>query len=148
MMNHRYPKLLIAFFAFTALVWIPWGLYCLFVPEAWSGQVIPGMEVYDVSQVAARVEVRAMYGGLQFAIGIFALIAALKPEHRASALLFFTLLMSGLALSRMAGILIDGSGSPFVFSWQVTPQTYNQVGLTSYEFPFMLWSWFLFVTRK
>jgi hypothetical protein len=142
-----YQRALILFFAFTAAVWIPWGLYCLFVPEAWSGAVIPGMEVFSLDTATARTEVRAMYGGLQIAIGLIALIAVFKKEHRPTTLLFLTLALSGLALSRMYGLLIDGNGPVFNFSMTVTPENYNAIGLSMYEFPSMLYAWILCITR-
>jgi len=148
-MNSKiYQRALIAFFALTAAVWIPWGLYCLFVPQAWSGQVIPGMEVFTLDTATARTEVRAMYGGLQLAIGLFTLIAIFKREHQASALLFLTLALSGLALSRMYGLMIDGNSPVFHFSTVVTPETYNSIGFSMYEFPSMLFAWILFATKK
>jgi len=149
MMNSTiYQRALITFFALTAAVWIPWGLCCLFVPQAWSGQVIPGMEVFTLDTATARTEVRAMYGGLQIAIGLFSLIAIFNHEHQKSALLFLTLALSGLALSRMYGLMIDGNSPVFYFSSTVTPETYNSIGLSMYEFPSMLFAWFLFSNRK
>jgi len=142
-----YQRLLITFFGFTALVWVPWGLYCLFVPEAWSGQVIPGMEVFKLDTATARTEVRAMYGGLQIAIGLISLIAIFKKEHRTTTLLFLTLALSGLALSRMYGLIIDGNSPVFNFTLTVTPETYNSVGLSMYEFPSMLFAWILFIIK-
>lgn len=143
-----HQKILITFFAITASVWIPWGIYCLLVPEAWSGAVIPGMEVFTLDTATARTEVRAMYGGLQIAIGLISLIAVFKKEHRATVLLFLTLALSGLALCRMYGIIIDGNEPVFQFSLTVTPESYNSIGFSLYEFPSMLMAWFLFLTQK
>ena len=144
-LHHR---LLLVFFAFNALLWLVWGAICLFKPESWAGQVIPGMEVFDLSSATARIEVRAVYGGLQLAIGLIALVALIKPEHRATTLLFFTLALSGLALSRMAGLWLEHSSEIFVFSVSgVTKETYNQIGLTMYEFPNFVIAWVLLLTR-
>ena len=54
--------------------------------ESWAGEVIPNLDVYDLSGAVARTEVRAMYGGVQMAIGIFALLGACRPGYRLSAL--------------------------------------------------------------
>jgi len=143
MNNTLHQRALITFFALTAMVWIPWGLYCLFVPEAWAGKVIPGMEVFNLDTATARTEVRAMYGGLQIAIGLIALIAIFKKEHQSTTLLFLTLALSGLALSRMYGLLIDGNVPVFIFSTAVTPENYNSIGFSMYEFPSMLFAWLL-----
>ena len=145
--NNIHNRALVLFFALNALIWIPWGVICLFMPQAWSGQVIPGMTVYDLSEAVARTEVRAMYGGLQIAIGLLALIAIFKPAHRATALLFYVMALCGLALSRMYGLLMEGSDQLIAFSIAVTGDNYNQVGLGMYEFPHFLFAWALFLTR-
>ncbi len=61
----RHRRLTQGFLIANSLFWLPWGLINLIKPESWSGEVIPGMEVYDLSTPVARTEVRAMYGGLQ-----------------------------------------------------------------------------------
>ena len=142
-----YTWALLLFFALNALIWIPWGIICLITPQAWSGEIIPGMVVYDLSEAGARTEVRAMYGGLQIAIGLLALIAILKPAHRATALLFYVMALSGLALSRMYGLFLEGSDQILIFSTTVTAENYNQVGLGMYEFPHFLFAWALYLTR-
>ena len=69
-MNPRWHRVLTrVFLAANSLFWLPWGLINLIWPESWAGDVIPNMHVYDLSSAVARTEVRAMYGGLQMAIG-------------------------------------------------------------------------------
>jgi len=142
-----HTRLLVLFFVLNGLLWFIWGIICLFTPEAWSGAVIPGMEVFDLGEAVARTEVRAMYGGLQIAIGLLGLIAVFKPAHRATALLFFVLALSGLALSRLYGIMIEDSSELIRFSIDVSADNYNQVGLGMYEGPNFLFAWVLFLTR-
>jgi hypothetical protein len=146
--SNIYNRALILFFSLNSLVWIPWGIICLFTPEAWSGQVIPGMTVFDLSHAVARTEVRAMYGGLQIAIGLLALIAIFKPRHRETALLFYVMALSGLALSRVYGLVMEGSTEIIRFGFTVTADNYNQVGLGMYEFPNFLFAWALFLTKS
>jgi hypothetical protein len=99
-MNPRWHGVLIrVFLAANSLFWLPWGFINLVWPESWSGQVIPNMDVYDLSNAVARTEVRAMYGGLQMAIGIFALLGVFRSQHRESALVFFVLALTGLSRS-------------------------------------------------
>lgn len=147
MNSSLHTKALILFFFLNIFFWGVWGVICVITPEAWSGQVIPGMNVYDLSTAVARTEVRAMYGGLQIAIGILALIAIFQPRHRETALLFYVVALTGLASSRIAGLILEGSEHIFLFTWAVTADTYNQIGLTSYEFPYCLFAWALFLTR-
>jgi hypothetical protein len=55
------------FLVANSLFWLPWGFINLVWPKSWAGEVITGMDVYDLSSAVARTEVRAMYGGLQMA---------------------------------------------------------------------------------
>lgn len=138
---------LVLFFALNALVWIAWGMICLFIPQAWSGEVIPGMAVFDLSEGVTRTEVRAMYGGLQIAIGLLAFIAIFERGHRETALLFFALALTGLALSRIYGLIQEDSRALIEFGITVTSENYNQLGLGMYELPHCLFAWILFLTR-
>ena len=103
-MSPRWHRVLTQAFLFVnSLFWLPWGLINLIRPESWSGEVIPDLDVYDLSSAVARTEVRAMYGGLQMAIGIFALLGAFRPKYRDAALVFFVLALTGLARAALAG---------------------------------------------
>lgn len=145
-MNPKVHRLLIrVFLATNALFWLPWGLVNLIWPESWAGEVIPGMNVYDLSSAVARTEVRAMYGGLQMAIGMFALLGAFRPRYRDSAFLFFVLALTGLALCRLGGMIVEGESRYLSFSTTIAPGQYNQVGLAMYELPSMLVAWALFL---
>ena len=110
----RHRRLTQGFLAANSLFWLPWGLINLVKPKSWSGEVIPGMEVYDLSSPVARTEVRAMYGGLQMAIGTAALVGAAREKHRDSALAFFVLALSGLSLCRLGGMVAEGELLPVV----------------------------------
>jgi hypothetical protein len=147
MNTKTYNILLVTYLGYSALLWVVWGGICLVTPEAWSGQVIPGMEVFNLDHATARTEVRAMYGGLQIAIGLLALIAIIKPHHRDTTLLFYVMALTGLALSRAYGIYVEGGEHILVFSLNVTRETYNQIGLACYEFPAAVFAWMLFVAR-
>ena len=88
----------------SVLVWLGYGLYCFFAPatvEQAAGLVI-GSSV-------ARTEVRAMYGGLQIAIGVMALAALLRPALVRPTLLCLAFLVTGLAVTRALGAVMDGS---------------------------------------
>ena len=54
------------FLAIQALVFIPYGLYCLIQPEA-----LAGAAGVAANSLTGEIELRTMYGGLQTAIGIF-----------------------------------------------------------------------------
>jgi hypothetical protein len=136
------------FLGFNSLFWLPWGFINLVWPKSWAGDVIPGMNVYDLSSVVARTEVRAMYGGLQMAIGIFALVGVFRPRYRDAVLLFFVLALSGLALCRLGGMIAEGETTYLSFSLSgISPGRYNQVGLAMYELPNMIIAWVLLLLR-
>jgi Domain of unknown function (DUF4345) len=144
--DHR--RLTQAFLVANSLFWLPWGLVCLVWPEAWSGDVIDGMNVFDLSEPIARTEVRAMYGGLQMAIGLLALLGAFRDRHRDTTLVFFVLALTGLAACRFAGMVIEGDQSYLTFAVDgIPPGKYNQVGLAMYELPNVVLAWALLLTR-
>jgi hypothetical protein len=135
------------FLVANSLFWLPWGLINLIWPASWSGDVIPGMDVYDLSEAVARTEVRAMYGGLQMAIGVFALLGAFRSRYRDAALTFFVLALTGLALCRFGGMVAEGEDRYLSFSTSISPGLYNQVGLAMYELPNLVFAWILLLLR-
>jgi hypothetical protein len=147
-MNPRWHRILTqAFLVTNSLFWLPWGLINLIWPASWSGEVIPNMDVYDLSSAVARTEVRAMYGGLQMAIGTFALLGAFRPKYRDAALVLFVLALTGLALCRLGGMIVEGESTYLSFTTTIAPGQYNQVGLAMYELPSMFVAWILLVLR-
>jgi hypothetical protein len=147
MKTARHRRLTQGFLVANSLIWLPWGLINLVKPESWSGEVVPGIEVYDLSSPVARTEVRAMYGGLQMAIGTAALVGATRDKHRDSALGFFALALTGLSLCRLGGMVVEGESSYLSFTTKIPPGKYNQVGLAMYELPNMIVAVILFLLR-
>lgn len=88
-----------------------------------------------------------MYGGLQMAIGLFALLGLLQPKYRDAALTFFVIALTGLSLSRLGGMIAEGDNSYLSFSTEITAGKYNQTGLAIYELPNMIFAWILFALR-
>jgi hypothetical protein len=88
-----------------------------------------------------------MYGGLQMAIGSFALLGAFRSKHRDSAFVFFALALTGLALCRLGGMIVEGDRTWLSFSTTIGPGLYNQVGLAMYELPNMILAWVLLLLR-
>jgi hypothetical protein len=89
------------FLAAMGLVFAGYGLMCLFVP----GTVADATGMGLTSEVA-EAEVRAMYGGLQFAVGALALSGAVRPELERTALISLCFLFAGLAGGRLFAILL------------------------------------------
>lgn len=97
-----------AFLVVSVLVWLPYGLYCLLQP----GFLAEGAGVAAISPTGST-ELRAMYGGLQAAVGVMALAALRWTELRRPYLLLIAFLASGLGFGRLLGVLLDGGLSSY-----------------------------------
>lgn len=96
------------FLAANAVAWLPYGLYCLVAPA----------QLAELAGVAATTptgstELRAMYGGLQAAIGLLALTGALRRDLERTALVAIAFLTCGLFSARTYGALVDGGLSGY-----------------------------------
>ena len=92
----------------TAIGWIGYGLYCLFVPSTLT--TFAGL---SPTTLTAEVEIRAMYGGLQTAVGVLALIGALHPRRSEGVLLTLSCIYLGLCLTRSSSALLLGDASAY-----------------------------------
>ncbi len=86
------------FLGFSALLWLPYGLFCFFQPSYLA----------EVAGVAATsptgtIELRAMYGGLEAALGVLAGLALFRPQLLRPALVTLAFVCSGLFLARLRG---------------------------------------------
>jgi hypothetical protein len=92
------------FLGFIGIVFASYGGYLFIEP-----QVL--VELLDVGDsIPMKVEIRAMYGGLQLGIGLLMLWAMMRTEVEQQ-VAFATLIacFGGLSIGRSVGILIDGS---------------------------------------
>lgn len=92
----------------NALLWLPYGLYCLAQPGFLA----------EVGGVAATsptgtTELRAMYGGLQAAIGCLAVAAVVRRDLVRTALVALAFLAGGLFTGRLCGAFLDGGLSGY-----------------------------------
>jgi len=96
----------------TVLVWLPWGLVCIVDTDIIR-------EIIGVTSVhpTGNTDIRVMYGGVQFAVGLMAVVALREPRYFENLLWALAFLGSCMALSRMYGLVIDGSGT--VYTWGV-----------------------------
>jgi len=98
------------FLALNALAFIGYGLVCLVQPSVVADAA--GLQVLNAD---GSTELRAMYGGLQTAVGMLALAGLLRVEMRQGVLLVLAFLFFGLASARALGVLMDsGVGS---YTW-------------------------------
>jgi len=91
------------FLLVEALLWVPYGIYCLFVPE-----VLAESAGVTATSATGVTEVRAMYGGLQFAIGAGCVWGAFSEDLQRSAVWLLFLLTSGIGTARVIGVGLDG----------------------------------------
>jgi len=96
------------FLAAMTIVWLPYGLYCFLDPDA-----LRAMAGVTATTPTAMTELRAMYGGLQSAIGGLTLAATVRPRLERPALIMLAALLPGLASARLLGLVLDGSWSSY-----------------------------------
>jgi hypothetical protein len=88
------------FLGLFGLLSIPYGIFCFLRPgflDAFAGVA--------ATSTTGTVEIRAMYGGLQTAFGVLALLGALRPAFTHAALLTTAILCAGLGSFRLLGAI-------------------------------------------
>ena len=87
----------------TAIIFLPYVVMCFLKPGMLS-------DAAGVSAVSATgtTELRAMYGGLQGAIGVLAITAFFNPTLVNPFLVVLITISAGLLLGRIAGLIMDG----------------------------------------
>ena len=105
----RYIK---PYLIFSCLVWMPWGLICIFD----TGQIASIIGVTS-THATWNTDLRVMYGGFQFAVGLMAVHALYDQRHFKNFVYALAFLGSCMALSRTLGLIIDGSST--VYTWGV-----------------------------
>jgi hypothetical protein len=99
------------FLALSTLVWLPYGIYCFLAPGFLAGAA--GVAALSPT---GNTELRAMYGGLQAALGVLTLTGALSQAMMRPALLTLAFVCSGLGSTRLLGVLLDGGLSSYTIS--------------------------------
>jgi Domain of unknown function (DUF4345) len=97
-----------AFLGFCAVLWLPYGLYCLADP----GFLREAAGIASESPTGST-ELRAMYGGLQAAVGALALAGFLRRDLLRPALIALAALPAGLFTARVVGVIVDGGVSAY-----------------------------------
>ena len=88
----------------AALIFGAIGALFLFAPVRWARTV----EI-SLPTPMSRTDLRATYGGFDFAMGVFLAICAARPEWHAPGLLAAGLALLGFALGRLLGFLAERS---------------------------------------
>jgi len=90
------------------LLWLPYGLVCLFQPA-----ILEGVAGVAYTSATGSTELRAMYGGIQSALGALALAAVIRPRFSRAALTSLAVVTGGLGVARLLGTLLDGGFSAY-----------------------------------
>ena len=96
------------FLGLQALIFIPYGLYCLVYPE-----MLAGSAGIAANTATGRIELQSMYGGLQVAIGFMCLMGLLRLRFEQLALHALLFIFAGLAVVRVSLGLSHGELSGY-----------------------------------
>jgi len=96
------------FLAFSAAVWLPYGVFCFLQPA-----FLAEAAGVTATTTTATIELRSMYGGLEFAMGLLAALALFRDSLRRPALITLGFLCAGLAVSRLLGAIIGAEVSAY-----------------------------------
>jgi len=96
------------FLGLSAVVWIAYGFLCLLQPS-----YLEEAAGVTATTPTGTVELRAMYGGLQIAIGALCAVGLISARWLVHALVALAFLTAGLATSRLFGVLMGGGLSSY-----------------------------------
>ena len=99
------------FLGLSALLWLPYGIFCFFQPD-----FLAGAAGVASTSATGTTELRAMYGGLQAGVGALALLALFRPGLQRPALVTLAFLCGGLVLARLSGTILAAELSAYTAS--------------------------------
>jgi Domain of unknown function (DUF4345) len=97
-----------AYLIVAGLMWVVYGIYLAAVPQA-----LAATAGVAATTLTGLIELRAMYGGLEMAVGAFALAAACLPGMLRSGLLAMGLACAGLGVTRLLSAASAGEFSTY-----------------------------------
>ena len=117
------------FLGLQALLLIPYGIYCLANPA-----MLAGAAGVKATTLTGTIELQAMYGGMQTAVGVLCLLAVLQRAYERPALIALLFIFAGLAVVRVSLGLVHSDFSGYT------------VGAMSFEAACLLFLlWYLFI---
>jgi hypothetical protein len=96
------------FLIIAGLMWLVYGVYILIVPGALAATA--GLGALNTT---GTIELRAMYGGLEGAVGLLALWGAFNPRLRRAGLAALAFTCTGLGATRLTSALVAGEFSTY-----------------------------------
>lgn len=116
--------------AITAAVWLCYGGWLFINP---LGMAYMG---YGLDNWSAIVEVQAMYGLAEMALGLFALMGILNPpRYMHSALMLWFMIYTALVVGRIVGIIQWDGSFAMSFGPEGLPESYNPGAMYFLEIP-------------
>lgn len=103
-------KLAKLFLLINLILWLPYGVLCLINPA-----MLSEFTGIAMTTATAATEIRAMYGGMQSAIGLICLFGLINQNMMRPALAMVMFAFCGVALARLVGFLVDSSGSEYTY---------------------------------
>ena len=116
------------FLLFTAIMYGWLGGWALFDPMSYVDDV--GL---SINSNLGSAEIRSVYGGINLLIGLFSLIAILKPKHQEIFFKVLIFIISGILLGRVVTLIYGEFTSAFL------------IGFTAFEVVYFI---FLYFTLK
>ena len=117
----QYPLILTrVFLILLALATLNISVQAILDPQA----IFDNVQV-QLGNLSARNSVRALYGGVNLAFGLFWLYAAFKQQQ--TGLLLALLYTGGFAVGRILSILMDGMPGAFATQWLITESVFALV---------------------
>ena len=86
---------------FNAAIYLAFGLLCTFKLD--KASAAQGFLTLDSN---GRCEYLAVYGGMEIGFAIFYALCALKPDYRATGVLFSLCLYGGIVVWRLSSLLV------------------------------------------
>ncbi len=96
------------FLAASALLWALYGVYCFADPAS-----LAGAAGVTATTATGTIELRAMYGGLQAALGLLAGAACWRPSLVRPALLALAFVAAGLFTARLLAAVVAAEFSAY-----------------------------------
>ena len=102
----------------------PYGIYCAINPG-----FLEGFAGVAATSTTGKIELVAMYGGLQTGLGILALCGAFRPAYVHAALINVAFLLSGLGLFRLYAALSAGEFSSYTVQGMAFELTFAAIAI-------------------
>src|SRR5690606_10384177 len=101
---YKIMLLINSFLLLNGLLYIVLGLWCAIRPQQTASSV-----GFTLESTQGLVEYVTVYGGLEFALGVFFLYCALRPDYAGAGVIFGLCLYGGLAIFRTIALGVHGS---------------------------------------